>query len=137
MIIQLFAREERFHHDLSCLRADTLKSIEVGTRTINEPADISEIVRSLNEAHWFESNHGGWADEVPFVMNFQSGERRTYHVALYLRQQGAVLISMSNFDSSGAGAGWSNGVAFCPRLPAALAASETYLPREKTKLNGR
>lgn len=129
MFTQLFVREALFHHDLAGLRVDTLKSIEVGTRSINVPEDISKVVRSLNEAQWFESNHGGWADEVPFVIHFRSGERRTYHVASYLRQQGAVLISMSNFDSNGRGTGWSNGIAFCPRLLGALAASGVYLPR--------
>lgn len=137
MLIQLFVREALFHHDLSGLRVDTLESIEVGTRSINAPEDISKVVRSLNEAQWFESNHGGWANEVPFVIHFRSGERRTYHVALYLRHEGAVLISMSNFDSTGRGASWSNGIAFCPRLPAALAASGVSLPREKTELSGR
>lgn len=137
LIVQLFVREALFHQDLSGLRVDALKSIEVGTRSINAPEDISEVVRSLNEAQWFESNHGGWADEVPFIIHFRSGEQRTYHVALYLRQQGAVLISMSNFDSTGRGAGWSNGIAFCPLLPATLAAAGVNLPREKTDLSRR
>lgn len=133
MITQLFVREALFHHDLSGLRVDTLESIEVGTRSIHAPEDISEVVRSLNEAQWFESNHGGWADEVPFVLHFRSGEQRTYHVAFYQRQEGAVLISMSNFGRAGKGSSWSNGVAFCPRLPSALAASGVYLPRERAE----
>src|SRR5690242_10647642 len=54
MFIKLFVREALFHHDLSGLRVDTLKSVEVGTRSINAPEDISKVVRSLNEAQWFE-----------------------------------------------------------------------------------
>lgn len=38
---------------------------------------------------------------------------------------------MSNFDSTGRGANWSNGIAFCPRLPGALAASGVYLARRE------
>ena len=102
-----------------------------GDRTLNDPSGISRIVNSINEAQWFAVNHGGWADEVPLVLHFLSGEQRTYQVAFYLRQEGAVLISMSNFDRTGKGSGWSNGVAFSPRLPSALAASGVYLPRER------
>jgi hypothetical protein len=133
LFIQLFAREAAFHHDLAGLRHEAVKSIEVGDRTLNDPNGISEVVNSLTGAQWFEVNHGGWADEVPLVLHFRSGEQRTYHVAFYLRQEGAVLISMSNFDYAGKGSGWSNGVAFCPRLPSALAASGVYLPRESSE----
>ena len=133
MIIQLFVREMAFHGDLANLRFEALESIEVEGRILNDPNDISGIVNSLNGAQWFEVNHGGWADEVPLVLHFRSGQQRTYHVALYLRQEGAVLISMSNFNSAGKGSGWSNGVAFCPRLPGALAASGVYLPRERAE----
>jgi hypothetical protein len=133
MIIQLFVREMAFHGDLANLRFEALESVEVEGQILSDPNDISEIVNSLNGAQWFEVNHGGWADEVPLVLHFRSGQQRTYHVALYLRQEGAVLISMSNFDSAGKGSGWSNGVAFCPRLPGALAASGVYLPRERAE----
>jgi hypothetical protein len=133
MIIQLFVREMAFHGDLANLRFEALESIEVEGQILSDPNDISEIVNSLNGAQWFEVNHGGWADEVPLVLHFRSGQQRTYHVALHLRQEGAVLISMSNFDSAGKGSGWSNGVAFCPRLPGALAASGVYLPRERAE----
>jgi len=68
-----------------------------------------------------------------FFREVQPLMQRTYHVAFYLRQEGAVLISMSNFDRAGKGSGWSNGVAFCPRLPSALAASGVYLPRERVE----
>jgi hypothetical protein len=133
MIIQLFVREMAFHGDLANLRFEALESVEVEGQILSDPNDISEIVNSLNGAQWFEVNHGGWADEVPLVLHFRSGQQRTYHVALYLRHEGAVLISMSNFDSAGKGSGWSNGVAFCPRLPGALAASGVYLPRERAE----
>jgi hypothetical protein len=129
MFIQLFVREALFHHDLSGLRVDTLKSIEVGTRSINAPEDISKIVRSLNEAQWFEVNHGGWSAEVPLVLQFRSGTQRTYHVAWYERGQGAVVISQSNFDHTGARVSWSNGFAFCPLLPRVLATGGIDLPR--------
>jgi hypothetical protein len=133
MIMQLFVREMAFHRDLAGLRHEALESIEVEGRTLNDPNGISEIVNSLNGAQWFEVNHGGWADEVTLVLHFRSGQQRTYHVALYLRQEGAVLISMSNFDRAGKGSGWSNGVVFCPRLPAVLAASGVSLPRERAE----
>lgn len=133
LIIQLFVREMAFHRDLANLRYEALENIEVEDRTLSDPNSISEIVNSLNGAQWFEVNHGGWADEVPLVLHFRSGEQRTYHVALYLRQEGAVLISMSNFDRAGKGSGWSNGVVFCPRLPVVLAASGVYLPRERAE----
>jgi hypothetical protein len=112
LIIQLFVREVAFHYDLANLRSGAVKSIEVGDQTLDHPNSILGIVNSLNGAQWFEANHGGWADEVPLVLHFRSGEQRTYHVAFYLRQEGAVLISMSNFDRTGKGSGWSNGVAF-------------------------
>lgn len=133
MFLQLFAREALFHRDLSRLRYEAVESIQVGNRTLDESKAISEVVHSLNEAQWFESNHGGWAAEVPFVLRFGSGARRTYHVALYLRQGGAVLISMSNFDRAGEGTGWSNGIAFSRRLPAVLAANGIDLPQDKTE----
>lgn len=133
MLIQLFVREALFHHDLSGLRVDTLNSIEVGTRSINAPEDISKVVRSLNEAQWFEVNHGGWSAEVPLVLRFRSGTQRTYHVAWFQWGQGAVVISKSNFDNTGRHTSWSNGYAFCPLLPAVLAASGIELPREKTQ----
>jgi hypothetical protein len=133
LIIQLFVREMAFHRSLANLRYEALENIEVEGRTLNDPKGISEIANSLSGAQWFEANHGGWADEIPLVLHFRSGQQRTYHVALYLRQEGAVVISMSNFDRAGKGSGWSNGVAFCPRLPAALAASGVHLPRERTE----
>ena len=133
MIIQRFVREALFHRDLSRLRVDALKSIEVGTRYIDEPEDISKVVRSLNDAQCFEVNHGGWSAEVPLVLRFRSGAQRTYHAAWYQWRQGAVVISMSNFDDRGKHVSWSNGYAFCPLLPAALAASGIDLPREKTE----
>jgi len=133
MFIQLFVREALFHHDLSGLRVDTLKSVEVGTRSINAPEDISKVVRSLNEAQWFEVNHGGWSAEVPLILRFRSGTQRTYHVAWYQWGQGAVVISKSNFDDTGKRTSWSNGYAFCPLLPTVLAASGIELPREKTE----
>jgi hypothetical protein len=64
---------------------------------------------------------------------FVPGSSGLTMLSLYLRQEGAVLISMSNFNSAGKGSGWSNGVAFCPRLPGALAASGVYLPRERAE----
>jgi hypothetical protein len=133
LIIQVFVREALFHHDLANLRSEAVKSIEVGDRTLNDPSGISGIVSSLNGAQWFEVNHGGWADEVSLVLHFRSGEQRTYHVALYGPHEGAVLISRSNYDRGGKGSGWSNGVAFCPRLPVALAATRIYLPPERTE----
>ena len=40
---------------------------------------------------------------------------------------------MSNFERAGTGTGWSNGVAFCPRLPTVLAASGVDLPHERAE----
>jgi hypothetical protein len=133
LFIQLAVREMAFHQDLAGLRQEAVKSIEVADQTLDDPDGISKVVTSLNRAQWFEVNHGGWADEVPLAIHFGSGQQRTYHVALYLRQEGAVLISMSNFGRAGKGSGWSNGVAFCPQLPSALAASRVYLPRARTE----
>lgn len=130
LFIQVFVREAVLHHDLAGLRPEAIESIEIGNRTLTNPNSIAEVVDSLAAAEWFEVNHGGWAGEVPLVLHFRSGEQRTYHVAYYLRQEGAVLISMSNFDRAGKGFGWSNGVAFCPQLPSVLAVSGVFLPGE-------
>src|SRR5260370_21364987 len=121
MLLQMFVREALFHHDLSTLRVEDLKSIDAGIRSIDAAEDISRIVHSLNEAQWFEVNHGGWSAEVPLVLRFRSGTQRTYHVAWHERGQVAVVISQSNFDHTGGRSSWSNGYAFCPLLPRVLA----------------
>jgi len=123
---QLFVRELYLHHKLSQLHADSVESIEVGSHTITDRNDISAIVNALNGAQWFTSNHGGWADEVPLVINLRTEGRQTYHVGFYLRQKGAVLVSMSSFDPKGAR--WSNGYAFYERLPEVLARIGVVLP---------
>ena len=137
MIIQLFVREALFHHDLSTLRVEDLESVEVGTQSIDAPEDISKVVLSLNEAQWFEVNHGGWSAEVPLVLRFRSRKQRTYHVAWYQVGQGAIVISKSNFDDPGKRSSWSNGYAFCPQLPRVLAERGINLPREKATPRAR
>jgi len=126
LISQLFVREIRLHYDLSQLRANSIETIDVGAHTITDRNDISAIVNALNRARWFSVKHGGWADEVPLVINLRTEGHLTYHVGLYLRQKGAVLVSMSSFDPKGSR--WSNGDAFCENLPEVLAHIGVALP---------
>ena len=130
-IFQLFVREALFHHELRRLRTEQVESIEIGNDVRADPNSISAIVRELNQAKWFEVNHGGWGEEVRFVIRLKSGKRLTYHVARYFRQPGAVLTSMSGYDSSGRGMSWNNGVVFCPALPDLLSERGILLPGDK------
>jgi hypothetical protein len=130
-ILQLFVREVIFHYELRQVRPELVESIEIGGSTVKDANHLSVIVQAVNRAQWFEVNHGGWGEEVPFTIHLRSGANRTYHVAQYFRQPGAVLTSMSHYDSRGKGMGWSNGVVFCPDLPAALISSGIPLPAYK------
>ena len=132
-IFQLFTREALFHQELRQLRPEQVESIQIGNDVLADPNSISAIVGELNHARWFEVNHGGWGEEAGFVIHLNSGKRLTYHVARYLRQPGAVLISMSGYDSSGRGMSWNNGVVFCPALPAILTRTGISLPGAKAR----
>ncbi len=129
-ILQLFVREAIFHYELGQLRPQAVESIEIGGRAITDVNSLSSIVHALNHAQWFAVNHGGWGEEVPFIIHLRSGAHQTYHVAQYFRRPGAVLMSMSHYDSHGRGTGWSNGYIFCPDLPGALIASGISLPAD-------
>jgi hypothetical protein len=129
--LQLYLREVLVHRELRQLRPEQGGSLEIGGDLITDSNSISAIVQELNQAKWFELNHGGWGEEVRFVVHLKSNEHRTFYVARYLRQPGAVLISMSGYDSNGSGMSWSNGVVFCPGLPALLSNSGISLPGAK------
>jgi hypothetical protein len=133
-ISQLFVREAIFHYELRQLRPEAVESIEIGGTVVGDPSRVSAIVQALNHAQWFASNHGGWGEEVLFTVHLRSGGRQIYHVAQYFRPPGAVLMSMSNYDSRGKGLGWSNGYVFCPDLPATLISSGVPIPGDKPAL---
>jgi hypothetical protein len=130
-ISQLFVREAIFHYQLRQLRPEMVESIEIGGNVVKDPTQVAAIAQALNRAQWFAVNHGGWGEEFPFTLHLRSGGNRTYHVAQYFRQPGAVLTSMSHYDSRGKGTGWSNGFVFCPDLPAALISSGIQVPGDK------
>ena len=129
LLSQLFVREFYLHRNLHTLRPDSVASIEVNGHVLTDRDNLSRISDVLNRPEWFSVNHGGWADEVPLTIHLKTGEVRTYHVAFYLRREGAVLLAWSGH--------WAGGQVFYADLPSVLAQAGIWLPTCQSLPDGR
>jgi hypothetical protein len=135
LLAQLFIREISLHYRLSNLRPDAVASIEVNNHLLTNRDEITAITNVLNHPQWFSVNHGGWADEVPIFIKFKTGDVREYQIALYLRQEGAILEGNSNSDLHCSH--WAGGDVFYQRLPSVLARAGVTLPNCQSLSDGR
>lgn len=113
----------RAHAWLEGLQAGQVRIVRLGPEGLTDPVHVHAFVQALNDARWFSPNHGGWGREVPLHVESDPPAPVNLSAALYLRQEGAIL----RFSRGG---GWSDGYAFVPGLPAALAAAGAPLPKD-------
>lgn len=125
-----FVHQVREHRRLDALRVDQIASIDIDGRVYSGAENLSGVVQALNQSQWFSSNHGGWAREVPLAIHLRSDEELHYRVALYLKQQGAVIVLFSRRASGGEN---SYGYAFSRSLPSAMAAAGLPLPSDAVR----
>jgi hypothetical protein len=111
-------RQYESHRELRMLRQENVANIRVGDSVVTDKQQLAEIVQSLNGEDWFSSLHGGWAKEMDLVVALTSGRKRTYRVASYLKEEGAVII----FEPGG------SGYAFSRALPSVLFRARVPLP---------
>jgi len=117
----LMIRDIRFHSDLSCLRAESVSRIEVGSQAVTDRHQIAEVVAILNQPEWSDLRRGDAADQVPFVIRLANGAQYRYSATRYQHGEGAALVSHSP-------SGWQNGEVLCRKLPAVLAKAGITLP---------
>ena len=101
---------------LQSLRAEDVRQVRVGKQRIRRPEEIARVVDSLNRIEWFSANHGGWGERQWLIVDLKSGERRSFIVAKYHREEGAVI----SFGRPAGGGGFHDGYAFSRALPATL-----------------
>jgi hypothetical protein len=106
----------RIHYDLWELRPLDVHEIQVGARHFTDSASISTIVAALKSSEWYSVNHGGWGDETPIIVKFESGTQWHMRAGYHFTQHGAVVLR----SSAPHGSGWALGQVFSTTLPQIL-----------------
>jgi len=74
------------------LRQEDLAQVRIGEHVLTSPQDIAAICSTLRKTEWFESQHGGWAEELPLTFKTTTGREYSYRVAYYRVHPGAVIL---------------------------------------------
>jgi hypothetical protein len=121
---QRYLHQLAWRHGLAALTPERVRQVQVEGRLLPSSGQLDAVLASLREAEWFSPNHGGWGRMVPMVVTLSDGTIHRYRVARYTREVGTVIA----FERSGLWGTWSDGYAFSPGLPQALAAAGAPLP---------